>query len=176
MVNKKNLQNHIEAIVETEGGGSSEDESDDELMNFYGDLLEDDGGLRGLIAKTLAAKVEEKKEKKRRKALGNDFIFLRYGIGIQNYFVVQQRMIRLFGVLSFIAILQMLVYNYFKGYNYTKEESIYAQLSFGDMGYSGSACRRNFVDWSTENTRINLQCSGTTRIRRVISAGIVDVN
>lgn len=70
----------------------------------------------------------------------------------------------------------MLIYLYFEGYNYTTEESVYARVSFGNMGYSGNSCRRNFINWDTKTTRIDLQCQGSTRIRKVISTGIVDVN
>jgi hypothetical protein len=52
----------------------------------------------------------------------------------------------------------MLIYNYFGGFNWTKGESLFATLSFGNMGYSGNDCGMNFIDWSDSQTTVNLQC------------------
>ena len=117
---------------------------------------------------------------------GNDQnrIFLRYGIGIVNYFILQERMIKLLVIMSIIAVPQMLVYRFFDGFNYTESESLYARLSFGNMGYSSNYCGMNMINWygiPTTNildlaTPITLQCQGSTRIRRVIATGLVDIN
>lgn len=40
-------------------------------------------------------------------------VFLRYGTGIVNYFRIQEHLIKLFAVLSLIAIPQILIYRYF---------------------------------------------------------------
>ena len=77
----------------------------------------------------------------------------------------------------------MLIYRYFNGFNYTETETIYAKVSFGNMGYSTNTCGMNFIDWEDvdpitgfSSTNLNLQCEGTARIRRIIDAGIVDTN
>ena len=61
---------------------------------------------------------------------------MRYGTGIVNYFLLMERMIKLLTILSIIAVPQMLIYSFFDGFNYTESESLYARLSFGNMGYS----------------------------------------
>ena len=65
-------------------------------------------------------------------------------------------MISLFAILPLLAIPQMLVYQYFDGYNSDNNVSAYAKLSFGDMGYSGNYCGQNFINWKEETTNINL--------------------
>ena len=90
-----------------------------------------------------------------------------------------ERMIKLLVILSIIAVPQMLIYDFFDGYNYTESESLYARLSFGNMGYSSNYCGMNMIKWEdgpTATTPVTLQCQGSTRIRRVIDTGLVDIN
>ena len=73
----------------------------------------------------------------------------------------------------------MLIYNFFDGFNYTESESLYARLSFGNMGYSSNYCGMNMIDpkaGPTGTTFVTLQCQGSTRIRRIIDTGLVDIN
>ena len=72
---------------------------------------------------------------------------MQYGTGIVNYFNLYERLIRLFAFLSVLSVPQLLIYRYFNGYDYTKQEGFYTALSFGNMGYSGAHCGTNFVDW-----------------------------
>jgi len=110
------------------------DESSDEdgLMGLYADLIaEDDKTLANVLRSNLKGKVldgvkTETAEEKKKKDDKRDLVFLNYGTGIQNYFNLQKRMIKLFCGLSIIAIFQMLIYKYFNGYNYTSADSIYA--------------------------------------------------
>ena len=52
----------------------------------------------------------------------------------------------------------MLIYSYFEGYNYTQTESLFAKVSFGNMGYSTNSCGMNFIDWDSNDltTSLNL--------------------
>ena len=130
----------------------SEEEVDD-LMEMYNKMMDDDDAMINLKrTKTNKAKAEEAAAKKDR----SDKPFLSYGAGIQNYFVLQERLISLFCWLTILAIPQILIYRSFDGYNYTKEEGTYAGVSFGAMGYSGYSCGTNFIDWSTETTNLIL--------------------
>ena len=73
----------------------------------------------------------------------------------------------------------MLIYDFFDGYNYTESESLYARLSFGNMGYSSNYCGMNMLHWNDgaeTKVQVKLQCQGSTRIRRVIDMGLVDIN
>ena len=115
-------------------------------MNMYEDLVQDDKSSSAML------KLEQKKKEKEHD------VFLRYGTGIVNYFVLQERLIRLFCGLSILAILQLLIYNYFDGHNYTAKETNYTKISFGNMGYSGNTCGTNFIDWTQEETIVRLQC------------------
>ena len=116
------------------------------IMNMYEDLVQDDKSSSAML------KIEQKKKEKEHD------VFLRYGTGIVNYFVLQERLIRLFCGLSVLAILQLLIYNYFDGHNYTSKETNYTKISFGNMGYSGSICGTNFIDWTQDETIVRLQC------------------
>ena len=73
-----------------------------------------------------------------------------------------------------LAVLQIIIFRHFEGFN--EQASLYAQMSFGDMGYSSNYCGKNFIKWDEiHNTKITLKCQGTTKIRRVIDLGIFDV-
>ena len=110
------------------------------MLDMYDDLLHAD-------TKLLKTRIWRKKEKEREKD-----VFLNYGTGIKNYFRLQESIIRLFCYLTILAIPQMLIYQYFDGYNYTKGNSVYSKLSFGAMGYSDSNCGTNFINWNRQDT------------------------
>jgi len=78
--------------------GESDDslEEDRQMMDMYEDLLNDDQTLTKRNTQRLDKQQVKKKEKKE--------IFLNYGTGIQNYFIVQERLIQLFCVLTLLAI------------------------------------------------------------------------
>ena len=40
----------------------------------------------------------------------------------------------------------------------------YARLSFGNMGFSGTDCAKNLINWSGTETNLYLQCQGTNTI------------
>jgi len=87
-----------ERTNDTQMEGESEDslEEDRQMMDMYEDLLNDDQTLIKSKKKDLNKKEAKKKENKE--------IFLNYGTGIQNYFIVQIRLIQLFCVLTLLAI------------------------------------------------------------------------
>ena len=83
-----------------------EDSGEDNLMGIYGDLLnEDDNMMRKNFLRSAKARKKEEKHP-----------FLRYGTGIQNYFAMQERLIKLFCALTIIAIPQIFIYRYFEGF------------------------------------------------------------
>ena len=43
----------------------------------------------------------------------------------------------------------------------------YARISFGNMGFSGTDCAKNLVNWEGTETNLYLQCQGTTTITDV---------
>ncbi len=67
--------------------------------------------------KNLEKAKEAGKPKQKKRKYDVDKPFLLYGVGIQNYFELQKRLINLFCLLTIIAIPQMLIYQYFDGYN-----------------------------------------------------------
>ena len=85
-------------------------------------------------------------------------MFLRYGTGISQYFSIQAKLIQLFCILTLFAVPQMIIYDYFDGYNWTSNVKLFEKLSFGDMGYSGNFCGKNFINWRKETTTVGLQC------------------
>ena len=48
------------------------------------------------------------------------------------------------------------------------------KIFFGNMGYSSSYCATNYIDWTKSNEGVDLHfsCSPTTKITKVIYAGI----
>ena len=146
-----------------------EESDEDNLMSIYGELLkEDDDMMRKNFLRSAKARKKEEKHP-----------FLRYGTGIQNYFAMQERLIKLFCALTIIAIPQILIYRYFEGFKNDYKDDAgqrFAELSFGNMGYSGYTCGKNFINWADRTTTtVMLQCQGTTRIRNVIDSGVVDI-
>ena len=96
--------------------------------------------------------------------------FLEYGTGIQMFFMIQERLIYLFLGLSFLAFLQMVIFAFMND----DEFSLVTSFTFVSMGYSGNSCGVNFIDWSQDQTRVSLQCQGTTRIRKVLQSGLAE--
>ena len=72
--------------------------------------------------------------------------FLKYGPGLQNYFVLQQVLMKVFVFLSLCAAVQMCLYRSLGGIDYLDEDvipvSAYAWYSMGSMGFSKSICGR----------------------------------
>ena len=52
---------------------------------------------------------------------------------------------------------------------------IYAETSFGNMGFSKPICGKDIVDWedSTPHVDLNFQCEGTTIITDVNDSGVL---
>lgn len=44
----------------------------------------------------------------------------------------------------------------------------YAKMSFGNMGFSGTDCAKNLLDWSDDHTNLYFACQGTTHIGNVV--------
>ena len=135
--------------------------------------------LGGLAKMIMSKKMDEAKQaekgdkpKKRKTKYDPDKPFLLYGVGIQNYFVLQERLIKLFCLLTVISIPQMLIYSYFNGYNYRLDDTLYTRLSFGNMGQSSSNCGKNFINWDESQTRLHFQCECSTRISSIIAIGV----
>ena len=67
--------------------------------------------------------------------------FLKYGVGVKNYFLLQTHLIKVFSVLSLLAIIQMIIFGTYDGLDYLGDKvSFYAKYSFGNFGFSGSIC------------------------------------
>ena len=144
----------IQKAEETEDnqgeGDLYSDSGEEDLMNFFADLVVEDNlavdwqnaisfksSKKGSEAEKMKMTMKMKEKKRKKK---ENMPFLSYGVGVQNYFEVQTRLIYLFLLLSLLAIPQMVIYGYFEGFNYTNEENVYTALSFGNMGYSSNNC------------------------------------
>lgn len=85
--------------------------------------------------------MQDLKEKSMAKLENNPF--LRYGIGVQNYFNMQLTMLKLFAIICLFTIPQMIVYAVEGGIGtrFSTEIpllSLTTQISFGNMGYSST--------------------------------------
>jgi hypothetical protein len=98
---------------------------------------------------------------------------LKYGVGIQNYINMQTSLLKIFAVISLLAITQMLIYKSVGGLDYLTELSDYSRYSFGNMGFSGNSCGKMPVLWHNDKTKLHFQCQGTTTIKKVLSSGML---
>ena len=82
---------------------------------------------------------------------------------------------KLFCLLSFVALFQMIIMGSYGGLSYLKENlSTYAKYSLGNMGFDMSICGRQVIDWSNDgNIRLLYQCQGATSITEIFSSGIL---
>ena len=107
------LADKIENIDEKEEESDDDDEANEDvqLMNMYADIVLDDNMDK-------STRIQERLDHKKEES--EQDIFLRYGTGIVNYFNLYEKLIRLFCFLSVLALPQIVIYNYFNGYDYTK--------------------------------------------------------
>ena len=96
--------------------------------------------------------------------------FLKYGIGIQNYFELQRKLIWVFFKLAFIAIVQCIIYYSFNGLGHLSSLSFYTKFSFGMMGFAGNNCGKSIIytdatqPLAEQETKLFFQCQQTTSI------------
>ena len=101
-------------------------------------------------------------EKKVKKAVTKD-PFLKYGVGLKEYFFLQEQLIKSFCLLSLLAFVQMLIMSGFNGLNYLGSTvSFNAKVSFGNMGFAESVCSRTIIDWKSPTMQLDYHCQGTT--------------
>ena len=60
------------------------------------------------------------------------------------------------------------------GANHLSGYSWRINTMFGNMGFAGSFCAKNWIDWSEFETDLAFSCQGTTVITEVFSSGIVE--
>lgn len=78
-----------------------------------------------------------------------------YGAGVTNYFTLLRNLILLFLVLSVLACFQMGIYRSFDGLGNLEEYvTLTADVSFGNMGFSGPICSKMPVDWDNDESVI----------------------
>ena len=101
--------------------------------------------------------------------------FLGYGIGVQNYFNLQEKLLWIFFFLTIGACFQMGIFNSFGGLDGLKEYvTTTADLSFGNIGFAGNYCAKMPIDWEHEaNVKLQVKCQHTTTISGVLSSGMM---
>ena len=72
-----------------------------------------------------------------------------------------------------MAIAQMYIYKSFDGLGYLSYLSFFSSISFGNMGFSTSVCRKKPIHWGYPTIDIEFSCEGTTYITDVVSSGIL---
>ena len=101
--------------------------------------------------------------------------YMRYGVGISNYFAMQSGLIKLFFFLSVLASIQMLIYASFNGLDYLPKVNTLAHISFGNIGFSDNDCGKSLIMWDEfESTTLNFACQGSTQISGIASSGIIN--
>ena len=125
------------------------DEDDDEMNGMYSELQKETrqaiavpkfmDALRGKAEQVVAGKNAVKKDP-----------FLKYGIGIQNFFQLQRVLCKLYAAVSVLAILQMIIYRSHAGLSYLQDQKStlsYFNLSFASMGFATNNCGKAPIGW-----------------------------
>ena len=101
-------------------------------------------------------------------------MFLEYGVGIATYFTLQEKLIKLFCMLTLLACIQMALFMHVGGLSLTNNETSSLHLfSFGNMGFSKAICAKSLVDFNRPLVQMSMQCERTTEPMEVLDAGIL---
>ena len=68
--------------------------------------------------------------------------FLDYGAGIENFFNLEVALIKIFGVLTLIAIPQMAIFASYNSYSSYSNNAWFNVLSFGSLGQANTFCSK----------------------------------
>ena len=106
----------------------------------------------------------------------SNYPYLIYGHGLYSFLKLNNWLVRIFFLLSFLAVIQMLVFRSFGGVVDFKGYSIITNWSFGSFGYPKALCSKNLINWSDssqDSIELNFKCQANTQITEVLSTGIV---
>jgi len=85
-------------------------------------------------------------------------VFLFYGAGILNYFELQRQLMKMFCVLSLLAIPQMILFYSFGGLRNVGDVGLYVETSMGNIGFSTSDCSKAPIYFMEESTPLHFTC------------------
>ena len=109
------------------------------------------------------------KQSKKRKT------FSEYGPSIVHFFKFQTAMIRLFLLLSILALMQAAIFRYSHGLQYYEEYMNYAPLlTFGNIGFQKNVCLKVLIekDSATYNP-FKIVCENKSEISKVLDSGLI---
>ena len=72
-----------------------------------------------------------------------------------------------------------MTYLSYDGLNFTDQVSTQTRASYGNFGFTDVFCGKSFINWSPIDdveTKLYLQCEGTTQIEEVYASGVVDMD
>ena len=111
-------------------------------------------GLGSMFTKSVEAgkqdnEVAAEAARKRKKEQMNKNPFLKYGVGILNFFKLQRELVKLLFGISILAILQIVIFRSHGALSYLEDEKGYtfANLSFASMGFATNNCGKSTIDW-----------------------------
>lgn len=104
---------------------------------------------------------------------GNGDPFLQYGHSFGSFLKLNDRLVKVFGVLALFACLQMVVFRSFGGVVNFKGFAWTANWSFGSLGFAQNLCSKAMLDWNESTITMNFKCEAHTQITEVLSSGIV---
>ena len=113
--------------------------------------------------------VSEAKKAHKKKSNKKENPFLQYGTAIENFFNLEYALIKMFAVLSLLALIQMVI---FLTYNDTNFGGIFQESTFSGLGQATNVCSRgpNIVD--NGNFTFQYTCNINYKVTDVISTGI----
>ena len=88
-----------------------------------------------------------------------------YGPGVLSYFDLYYELMKVFAIMTLLAIPMIGIYYYMGGMRYLEaDQSIVQMFSFGNMGFSNSICQKDVVlDYNSQITLYS-ECQNTTHI------------
>jgi hypothetical protein len=135
-------------------------------------LQEDDLGIDANTSQN--EKLAERFYNQNTASYGNDRKdIVSLGPGIQLYFELQFRLIKVFSILSLLSMAMMAIYASFGGMEHAENQTFFHKVSFGNMGFPEAICSKAMVFADTGLVDISARCQKTTHISRISHAGIL---
>lgn len=102
--------------------------------------------------------------------------YLKYGLGMQAYFQFQKDLIKLFCMLSVLAIPSIIIYNTSHGLTTVYDDLTYFDVSsYSNIGFPEAKCSRSVILETDSEFVANVvfKCQGKTQITEIYDVGIV---
>ena len=111
--------------------------------------------------------------RKKRKKTDKDKLFLEYGIAIENFFNLQKSMIKIYFILTLLAIPQMAVFASYNANASFQFSSVFDMFSFGSLGQADAVCSKAPNLPYASNFTFQFSCSKNYEVSTIFSTGLL---